>query len=656
MAPHAPLRRHVRFGNFELDLRSSELRKAGAHVALPEQSMQILKALIEEPGELVTREQLRARLWPADTFVDFEHGLNAAVRRLRVALGDSADKPRYIETLPRRGYRFIAAVEGALDAGPDSSRTHDAAVRHDGSPPQRDAMHSATLTPRAFAVAGGVVLLAFAIATFVLSERRVGPAPDATAERIHLAVLPLQPQTPIDPRMRYLQIGVPDSIITRLAAIRALRLRPTSAVRRFASVEVDAKAAGELLGVEHVLAGTIREHAAGYRLNLQLIRTADGVTVWGGQYEVQGDNLLNIQDDSVAEEVARALRVTLTEAERMRMHRRYTGNVAAYAEFLKGRALLVDYTETRMRAAIEHFEAALARDPQYALARASLATALSSFSVRYAPEQEAEAWSARAEREATEALAQDRDLAEAHLALASTAGTVHRGFDWARVLEHTSAALSLDATLHLAHSERGRALFHLGLFREAVAAIDAAMDLTGEAGVENKRILMYVSLFGGEYAAALERAEEIRRLTDAVAIPTQAALAAYYLGDPPAALKVLRSIRRAGRPDVRAQAVLASIEAAEGNHAASRALVQQIVAQPYRDHHIAYSLAAAQAQLGELDTALRWLREAADTGFPCYPWFERDPLLEPLRRSPQYRAFASEMRRRFEVASARYGG
>ena len=107
---NAPLDGPVRFGVFELDLRTGELRKAGVRINLPEQPFQVLKALLDRPGDLVTREELRQRLWPAETFVDFEHGLNAAVRRLRDALGDSADVPRFVETLPRRGYRFIAPV------------------------------------------------------------------------------------------------------------------------------------------------------------------------------------------------------------------------------------------------------------------------------------------------------------------------------------------------------------------------------------------------------------------------------------------------------------------------------------------------------------------------------------------------------------------
>ena len=400
---------------------------------------------------------------------------------------------------------------------------------------------------------------------------------------------------------------------------------------------------------------SLRAQAGGYRLNLQLVRVADGAAIWGRPYDIASDDLASLQDDSVAEQVARALSLQLTSAERERVHRRYTQNAAVYADFLRGRALQVEYTERRMREAIGQFEAALARDPAYALARASLAMALASYSVRYADESEAGRWGARAEEEATLALKQDPNLADAHLALGSAAGTVYRNFDWPRVLDETSVALSLDPNLHLAHTARARVFYHYGLFRGTAAEADAAKALAGESSVENQRTLFYALLFGGRFPEAFRLGEQLHQRTDAVAIPTHLALAAYYLGDTARAFSALRDARRGGSPDLRAQAVLASLEAAAGHRGTARTLVRKILEQPYRDHHIAYSLAATHAQLGEFDEAARWLTEAANTGFPCYPWFLRDPLLEPLRRSSQFRLLEPSMRRAHEARSSRYG-
>jgi tetratricopeptide (TPR) repeat protein len=274
-------------------------------------------------------------------------------------------------------------------------------------------------------------------------------------------------------------------------------------------------------------------------------------------------------------------------------------------EFLKGRALLVEYTEERMVEAIARFEAALERDPSYALARSSLAMALASYSVRYASEDEAGKWGARAEEQAALALRRDPNLAEAHLALASAAGTVYRNFDWPRVLDETAIALSLDPNLHLAHTARARALYQYGLFHVTETETEAAVALAGGSSVEDDRIRFYVALHRGRFAEAVTLGEALHKRTDAVAIPTYLGLALYYVGDKARAFEGLRAARRNGMPDLRAQAALASIEAAVGRHAAARAIVDRILAQPYRDHHIAYSLATTHAHWG------RWTRRRA---------------------------------------------
>jgi TolB-like protein len=489
--------------------------------------------------------------------------------------------------------------------------------------------------------------------------RRLSPVPGTTRaaspEQGDLAVLPLQVLTPMEPRLEHLQVGIPDTIVTRLGTIRSLRLRPMSAVLRFSGRTVDARQAGGELRVNHVLTGTLGAEGDRYRMNLRLVRVADGEVAWNHRYDIAPNDLAGLQDDSAAEQVARALSLELTAAERARVHRRYTQNADAYAEFLEGRALLVQYTERRMREAIGKFEAALVRDPSYALARASLAMAFASYSVRYAGEDESGRWGARAEKEATLALSQDPSLAEAHLALASAAGTAYRNFDWPRMLDESAVALALDPNLHLAHTARARVFYHYGLFRQTEAEADTAATLAGESSVEDDRSRFYAALYDGRFAEAVTRGESLHKRTDAEAIGTNLALAFYYVGDKVRAFAALRNAGRDGVPDPRAQAALASIEAAEGRHDAARAIVRRVLAQPYRDHHMAYSLAATHAQLGQMDEAARWVMEAANTGLPCYPWFMRDPLLAPLRDSSQFRQIEPGLRRTFEVRSARYG-
>ncbi len=261
----------------------------------------------------------------------------------------------------------------------------------------------------------------------------------------------------------YLGVGIADSIITRLAGLRQVGLRPTAAVLGYADAPADPATVAKALAVDRVLVGTIQRSADTYRITLQLVQSADGAVSWARSYDVPRSALTNLQD-TIAEEVVTALRLELTPAERDRVRRRYTDNAQAYDLYLRGRASFVNYTERGMKTAIGDFERALSVDPDYALARAGLAIACAWFSIRYAYETEASEWGARAEREAKAALADDPSLAEATLAMASAAGTVYGDFNWPVVIADATRALAMDPTLELAHIVRMRAFYHLGLF------------------------------------------------------------------------------------------------------------------------------------------------------------------------------------------------
>ncbi len=333
----------------------------------------------------------------------------------------------------------------------------------------------------------------------------------------------------------------------------------------------------------------------------------------------------------VAEQIVTALSLELTSSEHAHLRRRYTDNTDAYALYVKGRALLLNYTEANMRQAIEGFEQALALDQNYALARAGLATACAWFSVRYAYGAGATEWGARAEREARAALGTDASLAEAHLAIASAAGTLYRGFDWRALLAGTDRALKLDPAMDLAHVVRMRAFYHLGQFDRASEEGQRARLLNPAFNTEMARLEVAVKLFGSDFAAARGLATALLERTDAPAVRQYLGLARYYLGDVAGAREMLLSARQGGQPDVRSQASLASVAAATGDKTAARQQALAIEKGPYMDHHVVYALGATWAQLGEPATSVRWLSQAVDTGFPCYPWFLKDPLLDPVR-------------------------
>lgn len=448
----------------------------------------------------------------------------------------------------------------------------------------------------------------------------------------------------------YLGVGIADAITTRLANLRQFALRPTSAVLPYREAQTDPTRVAGALGVQHLLVGTIQQAESAYRVSVQLVR-GDGV-IWGRTYDVPRSDLLRLQD-TVAEQIVTALRVELSEPERARLNVRHTNNAEAYDLYLRGRTLLLNYTDANMREAIGHFERALMLDPGYALARSALATACAWFSVRYAYQSEATVWGKRAEGEARRALDQNASFADAHLAIASAAGTLYRGFDWQTVITESAAALALDPSLDLAHVTRMRALYHLGLFDESRREADLARALNPSPNVEIARLEVAVRLFGADFTSAAESADALMKRTDAPAVRHYLGLARFYLGDAAGAREMLASVKRGNQADVgyvRAQASLASIEAATGLPSEARARLHAIESGTYMDHHVAYSLGAARAQLGDAAGSVRWLQHAADTGFPCYPWFARDTLLDPVRREPAFAKLMSTLEAQYRAA------
>ena len=626
------MRLRLQFGPFTFDQELGELARDGQRIPLQEKPRQLLAALLERPGEVATREALRQKLWQTDTFVDFEHGLNTAIKKVRKALGDSAEAPQFIETLSRRGYRFIAPVRMAQAGDIPAMGTAPEA-----QPVARDRRRVLQW------VLLGALLVAAAAGAWTVRERRHAPPPRIAGEETQLAVLPLRVLGGQDAGdLSYLGPAMADSITTRLANVRQIGLRPTSAGLPYKDDQADPTRVAAALGVHYLLVGTIQPTESAYRFSVQLVR-ADGVAVWGRSYDEPRAAVLVVQDH-IAEQIVEALRVELSPPERARLHMAYTRNPAAYDLYLRGRALLVTYTDSKIRESLRYFEQALALDQHYALAHAGLATGAAWFSVRFAYESEALTWGKRAETEARLALEQDPLLADAHLALASAAGTLYGGFNWNKVLEGTSHAIAIDPSLDLAHVVRMRAFYHLGSFDRAREEWRQAQLLNPSPNVEAARLLVALSLFSGEYAAAAEQASRLLPETDAPAVRQYLGLARFYSGDARGARVMLASAMRGGKPDVRAQASLASVEAATGLRNAARDRANAIAHGSYIDHHVAYSLGAAYAQLGEPREAIAWLRRAVDNGFPCYPWFQRDPLLEPIRQDPEFVRLLTAMR------------
>ncbi len=333
----------IRFGPFEADLQSQELKKQGVRLRLSRQSFQILQVLLERPGELVTREELRQTLWPSDTFVDFEHSLNAAVNRLRECLCDDADNPRYIETLPRRGYRFIAPVEG------------DGAARLASSGRNLWALL-------------GVTILVLAVVAGVLwhKSRRRAAQPAGTPSIAVLAFADLSPSHD----QEYFSDGLAEEILNDLTTIPNLRVVARTSAFQFKGKNEDLRAIGRQLNVENILEGSVRKEGTHLRITAQLVKADDGFHLWAQSYDRDLKDALALQDE-IAKAVTAALQVKLLPGNSAASPPpSRTANPEAYQEYLEARYFASTNNPDSMRKALEYVNKAIQSDPGYASAYA----------------------------------------------------------------------------------------------------------------------------------------------------------------------------------------------------------------------------------------------------------------------------------------------
>jgi TolB-like protein/DNA-binding winged helix-turn-helix (wHTH) protein len=363
-----PQHQVVRFGPFAADLRAGEVHKHGTKLRLHGQPVQVLGLLLERPGDVVTREELRARLWDSETFVDFEHGLHAAVNKLRVALNDAADHPRFIETIPRRGYRFIGTIESSEQSPEAPSLTAEARREPASAPPlippppiaPSFSWHRAS--PVAYALA---ILLLLALVAVLWSYRATTDSASGSDSRLMLAVLPFE-NLSTDAEQEYFSDGLTEELITGLGQLDAARLgviARTSVMGYKRTTKRVREISGEL-GVDYVLEGTVRRADARIRVAAQLIRAGDETHVWAGSYDRTPGDLLSIQIE-MARAVAGELQLRLPGADRRGPTSRRPITWEAHESVLRGRHFLEQRTAHGNRLAREYFERAIALEPTY---------------------------------------------------------------------------------------------------------------------------------------------------------------------------------------------------------------------------------------------------------------------------------------------------
>jgi len=681
--------RIVRFGSFEADLHTRELRKHGLKLKVQEQPFQVLAMLLARPGELVTREEIRSRLWPRDTFIDFDHGLNAAVRRLRDALNDDAETPRFVETLPRRGYRFIAPVEKlgfeeagqpeagirtspsvpiratgtgaslsekvALDEVMDRGRETDsmrmtmtttpaAAVGEPGIspivtsqivPPTASTWQQLVL-PRAEearapkrvrVLLAAIVMLALIAAAFVAYQ--IGSRAKQPTIR-SLAVLPLQNLSG-DPAQQYLADGITEELIGRLSDIRHLRVISHTSVMRFKSTQLSTPEIAKMLGVDAVVEGSVMRDGSRIRVHAQLIRAASDEHFWSESYDRELRDVLAMDAD-VAQAIARKVEVTITGEEHKRLAAVRSVSPEVYENYLKGKfALDRGNNKSDLEESIAYFNEAIRKDPTYAPSYLGLANAYSDLGTVFMggiAEQERP----RAELAARKALELDPELAEAHVVMAAIA---EAQWHWAEAESEYHRALDLRPNDAAAHSAFAWWLDCQGRTEEALTMSRRARALDPLA-ISGAHLAWHL-FFARHYDQA------IQELHSALAVKPDDAFALWVLGftliannHPQEAIPVLKKGVSLSNNSPALIGLLVNANAQAGRPADALRLLDELKRRKKTEYVPAAAFVLAYLGLGDYDQAFFWLEQAYKEQSYILLLLKVFPFFDPIRNDPRF--------------------
>jgi TolB-like protein/DNA-binding winged helix-turn-helix (wHTH) protein/Tfp pilus assembly protein PilF len=632
MADQTPAHSRVRFGVFELDLQAGELRKSGVLLHLPPQPFKVLTLLANRPAELVTREEIRNQVWGVDTFVDFEHGLNFAIKKIRDTLGDDPETPRYIETLPRRGYRFIAPVEvvaGLVHAqGPDG-----AAAARAGRPPGVSLQRRWIVA----AVSGAVVVIAavlFALNVGSLRDRLLtaldlkSAAPPGIES---IAVLPLE-NLSRDPEQEYFAGGLTDALITDLGKMITLRVISRTSVMQYKGTKKPLPQIARELNVDAVVEGTIQRFGNRIRITAQLLHARTDRHLWAETYERDYEDVIRLERQ-IAVAIAHEVTGRLTPAQETRLARKTTTNPRAYDSYLRGRYLFGQRLPEPTAAAVGYFQQALKEDPQFALAYSGLADC---YGV---------AWFVKvdlplAEKYARKALELEPDLAEAHasLGIVDTAGG-----KFADAEKELRRALDLNPNYVMAHHWWSFQLLYFGRLEEALAENGRARQLDPfSLPVNHLRVIILTGL--RQYDRAIEQAEREAEIDPQLSAPHVLSARIYWVeGRVPDAIAEERKAATLLHLPAR-QRDLDEVAAAFAGSGLRAAQVKsaQLKEKGYKGVYSASDIALQYGVVGDKGKVLGWLNQAFrdnDDAFvqiaitaPAFDCVRSDPRFHDLLR------------------------
>ena len=610
MAESAPSQ-ILRFATFEVDLRSGELRKNGIRVKLQEKPFQVLVLLLERRGELVTREELRDQLWPADTFVDFDHSLGTAIAKLRQALGDSAQNPRFVETVSSRGYRFLDPL---------------------GNAPRQDPVKRPSWVRRfsysvAVGLLGGTLLLAVFLGLDIGGARQWLRRQSNPRIR-SLAVLPLENLSG-DPQQEYFADGMTEELITRLAQLQNVRVISRTSVMQYKGTKKRLPEIASELHVDAVVEGSVVRSGQHVGITAQLLDANRDQHLWAQSYQRDSEDVVLLQSEisrAIAEEIA----VKLTPQEQKRLSKSARVDPAVQEDYLRGRYHLNNGGATEIRKAIDYFQRAINQDQRDARSYAGLADSYLALDDFYEAPWET---MPKAQEAAQKAVELDPDLAEAHTAR----GAVYflHDWDWGGAEKEMKRAIELNPGSSDAHMWYAEFLAQMARSGQAISEIQRAeaLDPLSLAVHTQAGWVFYLARKDKEATAEWGKAID---LEPNFAILHTSVWAAYL--QKAEFRKVLTEFPEEEVTDDSTVnlAALAGSYAAAGKRQDAERVLAKLNAISKKRYVCAYEMGTAYAILGAKDKAIVCLRKAYQVHSACMADLKADPRLDSLRSDPRF--------------------
>ena len=615
----------LRFGDFELDVAAYELRRHGRAVRLERHPMDLLLLLVERRNNLVSRAEIVDRLWGKDVFIDVETGVHTAVRKIRQALRDSAEDPAFVETVPGRGYRFIAPVE-VVGKSPEAERSPSQPLAVATAPQITTASKVKVRRrwPLLVAVFGLVLLAGVAFWPQLV--------PGASSPRLTLAVLPFE-NIGHDPEREYLADGLTEETSASLAHVDPAHLIVKGRTLRYKGTTKSAAEIGQELSVDYLLEGSIQSEAGQLRVTTKLIRVRDQEYVWTQSYERAPSSVLGLQREMSAA-IASQIRLRLSPEQLDSVTRRQTQSADAYDRYLRGRNFSNQRTPATSRRAIEYYMQATTVDPNYALAWSGLADTYTSSPINGdAPPVEI---ALLARNAAEQAVRSDPRLAEAQFSLAYVRWLLD--WDWPAAEAGLRTAVALSPENAMQHCAMGHLLSQSGRQAEALRETQRARELDPLSAMVHA-ISSQVAFQGRDYPSALEHARRAVSLDPEFWIGhIMKGHALYHLGQMDQAMEALTLAARFSNNNSKAVSMRGYLLATTGRTAEAREVLEALEAVSRTRYVPPYAMALITAGLGDKDATFAWLDRAYDARDVHLMFLTVDPKWDPFRADVRFKS------------------